>query len=68
MTDNEINLTCEALRYLVGYEDSNPDVGFGPSLESLLDNVLRRANITLSTREKVMVLGVYKIKGYRSPR
>ena len=68
MTDNELNLTCEALRYLVGYEDCNPDVGFGPSLEGLLDNVLNRANIELTTRQKVMVLGVYKIKGYRSPR
>ena len=68
MTANELELIVIALRYRVGYEDSNPDVGFGPSLEGLLNSVLSQCGMTLSETELATVIGVYQIKGYRPPR
>ena len=45
------NLLIEALRWRVGYENSNPDVGMGPSTQSLLDGILVRTGVTISIRE-----------------
>lgn len=38
-------LALEALYWRKAYADSNPDVGMGPSLSTLLDEVLQEANL-----------------------
>ncbi len=49
-------MTIVALKLQVAYYDCNPDVGMGPSLESLLDKVLRRAGVSKTTINAERVL------------
>ncbi len=56
MTRNEIELLRLALRWRRAYEDSNPDVGMGPSEEYLLDDLARMAGITLTPEDKAVLL------------
>lgn len=38
--------------YAKRYDDSNPDVGMGPSLETLLDRYLKLASLNLTPTEE----------------
>lgn len=61
-TSQLISMTVTALFYCKEYDDSNPDVGMGPSLEMLLDRVLKSSGVKLSKSEKELVLTRYKMK------
>jgi hypothetical protein len=54
---------CEALYWRKAYSDSNPDVGMGPSLETLLDSVLRRTGINLKDEERLLVVTKVEMAG-----
>lgn len=59
MTENELNLLVQCVKYVMTLDDCNPDVGWGLSKESALDQVLSATNINLTAREKVAVIGVF---------
>lgn len=45
------NVLVIALKYKIAYHESNPDVGFGPSKEMLLKQILDDAGVILSGQE-----------------
>jgi hypothetical protein len=62
MTDNEIALLIECLRWRMGYENSNPEVGFGPFLDDLLDGICRSVGMNLSMELKEDIIALYKLR------
>jgi len=60
VTDNEIALACVALKYRRLYENCNSDAGMGPTDESLLENILFRAEIRYSVSDREEILRDYK--------
>lgn len=58
MTEREV-LLSEAVYWSKRYDDSNPDVGMGPTIDTLLDDVLRSTKLEVSEKErKNIVLSV----------
>lgn len=56
-------MTCSALYWSIQYDDSNPDVGMGPSIEMLLDGVLKQTEVKLDKLEyKVVIDSMRKYK------
>lgn len=55
-----LNALAVALRWYKGYDDSNPDVGMGPTLEMLAVDVAKQAGITITYEEADIV--VHKAK------
>lgn len=51
-----VRLVAEALYWRKGYADSNPDVGFGPFIDTLLEEVCKGARVSLTVDEKKEVL------------
>ena len=62
MTDNELNLLVENVKWVLRYDDCNPDVGWGMSPESALQTVCQATNINLSVREVATVIGLYNMR------
>jgi len=60
VTITERLLIVECLRWRIGYEDSNPDVGFGPFPEQLLDGILSRCQMSLTAAEKAEIVTTYE--------
>lgn len=56
MTSERVRLVAEALYWRKGYADSNPDVGFGPFIDTLLEEVCKGARVSLTVDEKKEVL------------
>ena len=48
MTQTELDLLILATFWNAKYDDSNPDVGFGPAIETLIIDNAKRAGISLS--------------------
>jgi len=59
------NLFAEMLFWRMGYERSNPDVGFGPFAESILDDMLRKHGMDVGQGEKDAIILAYKRMGGR---
>lgn len=55
-------LAVACLRGQKEYDDCNPDVGFGPSLATLLDRVENAAGIKFTKEERVKILLDYQDK------
>jgi hypothetical protein len=51
-----VTAMSEALYWRKQYDDSNPDVGMGPSLDSLLGYIIDRTDLTLTVTEKAAIL------------
>jgi len=64
MNDELVRSLAVALRYRKLYEDSNPEVGFGPSLEMLAEEVITTAQIQLSIDNINSVVRAYKQRWY----
>ena len=62
MNDGLIRALATALYYCKHYEDSNPDVGMGPFLETLAERVLRTAQIEASEQNISLVVQAYKLR------
>jgi hypothetical protein len=56
MTSRELEVWKAALHWLKRYDDSNPDVGMGPSMRSLLSDLEQQTGITLTDDERKKVL------------
>lgn len=50
MTDNELKLALLAAKYMQLYNDSNPDVGMGPSREYFIDKIEKLSGVTLDKK------------------
>ena len=55
-------LLAVALKWRRAYDDSNPDIGFGPSLEWLLEELIEDAELVVSDPDKYSVLDLYREK------
>jgi len=58
ITDRELEIFARLLRMEKLYDDSNPDVGMGPTLGTLLD----RSGFELSQEDKKKVIKRYQEK------
>jgi len=56
LTDREKRLFLAACKWYIKYDNSNPDVGFGPSADSIIEIIEKTAEITL-TKEDIGYLG-----------
>lgn len=52
LTDREKQLFKCALTWYKRYDDSNPDVGFGPGSHALIETIEKGSEITLSQKDK----------------
>lgn len=68
MTGTELELFVETLKWRVRYVDSNPDVGWGPSLETLISDISQAVGMNLTEQEFEVIVNLYQMKGYRPPR
>jgi len=62
MTNSELLLMIEALHWKNRYEESNPDVGMGSSLEYLLQSICIETHINPTVREVAEIIGLYRMK------
>jgi len=53
---DKINLAVQALYWCKRYHYSNPEIGMGPFLSSLLDRILEEAGVELTPAEKEQVV------------
>lgn len=53
---DKINLAIQALYWRKRYHYSNPEIGMGPFLSSLLDRTLKEAGVELTPAEKEQVI------------
>ncbi len=60
MTNNETNLFVVALRYRIRYDNCNPEVGRGPSHETLLKGLEKEAGIVLTQPDRNIILAKFK--------
>lgn len=56
------SMAVTALRYAYLYDESNPEVGMGPSTEMLLLDVIRSSGLSFSEQSKREVLQRYNDK------
>ena len=56
MSDREIALWRLALHWRKEWDDACPDVGMGPSMETLLDELERQAGIHLTEKDRKVIL------------
>ena len=62
LTSTEIELLVEALRWKKRYEDCNPEVGFGTSLDNMLTGIANKCYIDLSDEDRELVLDLYNAR------
>jgi len=62
MNSMELIAWATALYYCKQEEDSNPDVGWGPSDSMLLNRVEELAKVVFTDNDKSDILDVYKSK------
>lgn len=62
MSDATIRALATALFYAKHYDDSNPDVGMGPSLETLCERVFRTAEANINDHDIERVVFAYKTR------
>lgn len=55
-----LGMAATALYFLKIYDDSNPDVGMGPSYQSLLDDVMHMSGVHLTEVERTLVINAVK--------
>jgi hypothetical protein len=60
MTSNELELLVECLKWAIRYDNSNPDVGFGTSVEYMLQGICRQCNMNLTINETSQVIELYE--------
>jgi len=58
----ELRLFSESLRWRKRFEDSNPDVGMGPSYEILLHEICDSVGAELTIAEKEMVVSAARYR------
>lgn len=56
LTRREITIFREALSWYKRYNDSNPDVGMGPSRRMLLMDIEKNTDISLTNPERDLIL------------
>ena len=62
ITTNERKLFVKALRLAKNLDDACPDVGMGPFLETLLDQVAASVGMELSVAEVAGIINDYGLK------
>jgi hypothetical protein len=62
MNNLELLLIVETLRWMVLYDESNPDVGFGPFIEQQLQDICTQVEFNPNIREVSEILGLYNIR------
>lgn len=62
MNDDLVRALATALHYSKCYDDSNPDVGFGPSLESLTEGIFRIAEVEPTQNNINQVVMAYRAR------
>lgn len=55
MTENELKIFAEAVLWLKQYDDANPEVGMGPSMEMLVDRIAKRVGIKPTNQEATRI-------------
>ena len=60
MTPNEVKLWVALIKAEKEIDDSNPDVGFGPALGTLMHRAWKRANISLTASDHNYIMEKYK--------
>lgn len=55
--DDKLKIFVIAVRYAKSLDDCCPDVGFGPSIETLMNDVQSRAGVNLTDEEREIILG-----------
>jgi hypothetical protein len=68
MSENELQLLVECLKWAIRYDDSNPDVGFGVSPEYMLQGICNQCNMNLSVEDVATVIGLYNMRHGRNRR
>lgn len=62
MRQELVRMTIVALTWKIGYKNSNPDIGMGPSKKMLLEDVCEEAGIKLTDEEFNYVMMACKAK------
>ena len=60
ITPNEITLFVESLYWYKKYDDSNPDVGWGPSIDILIDRTIANTSIQINGIDRKQIHLQYK--------
>ena len=60
LTDRECLILAAALYWRDAFEDSNPEVGIGPSRHTLLDEICKDLNLIASVTDKNRAIALQK--------
>lgn len=68
MTERELELFSLLVSYAASLDDACPDVGMGPSIPSLAEDVARQLTFTVSSSDLAVAVARVQAKRQRSRR